>query len=138
VAGWCSLTAVFGLALAGCGRLRLDRPETYPVRGRLLVADKPAAGAWVQLNPTSDPGLFGLCPHGIVDVDGSFELTTYNTGDGAPAGSYGLTVKWPSRSRPNREEGPDRLRGRYSDPRRPLKQVQVSAGDNDLGTIRLP
>lgn len=140
--GWtrsraCAAVAVLGLLLIGCGRLRPDRLETYPVGGYLFVGDQPAAGARLQLNPVGDPRLLGLCPHATVASDGSFQLTTYRTGDGAPAGTYGLTVKWPLPSQPKREEGPDRFRGRYADPRRPVLQVQVSAGENDLGRIRL-
>jgi hypothetical protein len=122
--------------------MKLKRPETYPVAGFVFVGDKPAAGAKVQLNPTStDPldmaRLAGAYPHALVDKDGSFHLTTYNTNDGAPAGSYGITVTWPLPLRPNHEQGPDRLQGRYSDRRRPVAEVQITSGENDLGTIRL-
>ena len=99
--------------------------------------DKPATGARVQLNPTDDARLAGLYPHAIVQGDGSFQLTTYKTHDGAPGGTYALTVTWPLPPRPKREEGPDRFQGRYSDRHRPVAHVQVSAGENNLGTIRL-
>ncbi len=92
----------------------------------------------MQLSAAGDLKLVALCPHAIVEPDGSFRLTTYRTGDGAPAGSYALTVSWPLPPVRGREEGPDRLRGRYADPARPLRRVEVAAGDNDLGTIRLP
>jgi hypothetical protein len=137
LSGWCAMAVVLSFAPAGCSRPRSDRLETYPASGCLLEGDKPAAGARVQLNPVDDTKLVGLCPHAIVGKDGSFQLTTYKTNDGAPAGTYALTVTWPLPPRPNREEGPDRFQGRYSDRHRPVAQVQVSTGENNLGTIRL-
>jgi hypothetical protein len=123
---------------AGCGT-RTDRPETHPVSGRVLESGKPAAGARVQLSAVGDPRLAKLCPHAEVGADGTFRLTTFTTGDGAPAGKYALTLSWPLPPRPGKEqEGPDRFKGRYADPRRPLRQVQVVAGANVLDPIQLP
>jgi hypothetical protein len=129
--------AVLALALGGCSGSKVGRPPTYPVRGRLFVGDRPAAGARVQLTAAGDPKLIGLCPHATVEPDGSFRLTTFKTGDGAPAGTYALTLTWPLPPAPGQEEGPDRFRGRYADPRRPVRQVQAAPGDNDLGAVRL-
>ena len=135
--GWYAAEALFGLALAGCSRPKADRLETYPAGGSLFAGDNPAAGARVQLNPVGDAKLAGLYPHAIVQQDGSFHLTTYKTRDGAPAGTYALTVTWPLPPIPKHEEGPDRFQGRYSDRRQPVAQVRIDAGENDLGTIRL-
>lgn len=135
--GCCVPALVLGLLLSGCSRPRSDRLETHPAGGMLFLGDKPAAGARVQLNPVDDARLAGLYPHAIVEKDGSFQLTTYKTHDGAPIGTYALTVAWPLPARPNREEGPDRFQGRYSDPRRPVAQVTVIAGENNLGTIHV-
>ena len=134
--GGCAV-AVLALALGGCSGSQGDGLRTYPVRGSVFVGDKPAAGARVQLNARGDLKLVGLCPHATVEPDGSFRLTTYRTGDGAPAGTYALTVTWPLPPRPGQEEGPDRFRGRYADPRRPAREVQVTEGDNDLGRLDL-
>ena len=76
-----------------------------------------------------------LCPHATVEADGSFRLTTYKSGDGAPAGTYVLTLTWPLPPRAGMEEGPDRFRGRYADPRRPLRQVQIAAANNELESM---
>ena len=81
--GWCAVAVVLGLAPIGCSRPRSDRLETYPASGSLFLGDKPAAGAQVQLNPVDDTRLAGLYPHAIVQGDGSFQLTTYKTRDGA-------------------------------------------------------
>jgi hypothetical protein len=40
--------------------------------------------------------------------------------------------------RPGREEeGRDRYKGRYADPRRPLREVQITPGENVLAVIEL-
>ncbi len=137
LSGCCAAAVVLSLMPTGCSRPRSDRLETYPASGFLLLGDKPAAGAQVQLNPVDDAKLVGLYPHAIVQRDGSFQLTTYKTHDGAPAGTYALTVTWPLPPRPAREVGPDRFQGRYADRSRPVSQVRIGAGENSLGTIRL-
>ena len=43
-----------------------------------------------------------MSPTGQVESDGSYTLTTYLKGDGAPAGEYAVTIYWPG----NRKEMP--------------------------------
>ncbi|HEX5269837.1 MAG TPA: carboxypeptidase-like regulatory domain-containing protein [Gemmataceae bacterium] len=126
------------LLACGCSGSRGDRPEAYPVAGRLLIDGEPAAGARVQLSAVGNERLAALSPHAVAEADGSFRLTTYRTGDGAPAGRYALTVTWPGRPQRGHEEGPDRLHGRYANPLRPARTVEIAAAKNDLGTIQLP
>ena len=125
------------LLLAGCFYGHGSRLPTYPASGSVFVGGKPAAGAIVQLSGRDDPKLAGLCPHAIVGADGSFRLTTYRTEDGTPAGTYAVTLRWPSPAPPDRDEGPDRFAGRYADPDRPLCQVEITPGNNLLHRIEL-
>jgi hypothetical protein len=130
--------ALVGLVLSGCHGAPKDRPATFPVKGQVLFDGKPAAGARVRLHATTGgAALAKLCPHAEVAGDGSFVLTTFRTGDGAPAGSYALTLAWPAPPPPGREEGADRFKGRYADPRKPLRQVEILAGDNILEPVVL-
>jgi len=69
-----------------------------------------------------------------VQAPGSGSITV----DGAPAGKYALTVTWPSPPPPGKEEGHDRFKGRYGDRRRPIRQVEVTPGENVLEPVRLP
>jgi hypothetical protein len=133
----CGSALVLALMPAGCSSSKGDRPPTFPAHGQLFVNDQPAAGAKIQLTALSDEKLAKLCPHAIVEANGSFRLTTFQTGDGAPLGSYALTITWASPPQPGHEEGPDRFRGRFADPRRPVREVQIHLGDNDLGRLDL-
>ena len=137
VFGVCCVAAMLGLVLTGCSHPRTDRPETHPASGFLFVGNKPAAGARIQLNPVDKNAPVGVYPHVVAERDGSFQLTTYTTHDGAPVGTYALTMTWPLPSRPDREEGPDHFARRYSDRLHPVKQVQIKSGKNDLGEIHL-
>lgn len=125
------------LSPAGCKKPPpSDHLPTYPATGRVLVGGQPAAGALVQLWAVDgDLKRAGLCPHATVGDDGGFQLTTYSTGDGAPAGEYALTLKWPLLPPPGREQGPDRFRGFYADPKTPLRTVRILPAENELEAI---
>jgi hypothetical protein len=106
----------------------------YPVRGQVFFKDKPAEGAVVTLTPSAGSDTKTPRPQGAVEEDGSFSLNTFDLDDGAPEGDYAVTIRWAGKSgRP----GPDLLKGRYSDPKRPIQRVTIRAGDNNLEPIRL-
>ena len=90
----------------------------FPVTGSVSFRGRPAAGVRVAFHPSRDPRDRGLCPQGVAAADGSFRLTTYTAGDGAPPGEYFVTLYWPA---PGPDDDvhvhPDRLGGRYADPR---------------------
>ena len=126
--------ATLSLAATGCAKPPpTDRLPTYPASGHIFYKGQPAKGAQVQLWALGgDLKLAASCPHATVEVDGSFKLTTYTTGDGAPVGAYGVTLRWRLPPPPGKEEGPDRFRGRYADPRQPLLQVRILPKTNEL------
>jgi len=114
----------------------------YPVKGELLVKDKPAEGATVILHPgadaNSDEWSMGF-PHGNVGADGKFELGTYADNDGAPAGDYVVLVSWPAPNPQNEEQsGADRLGGRYANPSLSKLTAKVEPRPTELPPIRLP
>jgi hypothetical protein len=126
--------SLLGLALLlvpACRERRYDPVPLYPVRGKVLFNGQPAPGAEVRFHPVtpSEKGIFS--PAGRVEADGSFALTTYENKDGAPPGEYTVTVRWDEVSY---AEGtlPDRLKGRYSDPKKSQWRVRVREGANDL------
>lgn len=80
------LLLVFGLACGGCGGG--DRPQVYSVSGTIIYKDKPVEGATVNFYTEGSPRVAG----GVTDAAGKFELTTFDTGDGAVAGDHIVTV----------------------------------------------
>ncbi len=112
------MLAVSRLLFTSCSRS--DRVAVSPVRGQVFASrDKPAAGALVVFHPMAADHEIPLKPLAYVDDQGSFELTTYDQGDGAPSGEYVITVEWrekPATPFSPNKEGKDRFRGKYADP----------------------
>ncbi len=86
------LVLVWSAISLGRAHGRPGRLAVYPVTGKVLVNGRPAAGAAIVLHP-QDPSLSAR-PRAIVKSDGSLVMTTYEPGDGAPAGEYKATVEW--------------------------------------------
>src|SRR5690606_10316468 len=81
------LPAACGL-LAGCGGADWHA-ATVPVSGTVQINGLPAANAVVELHAVGEPpDSRNSRPWGIVQLDGTYELTTYEQGDGAPPGDY--------------------------------------------------
>jgi hypothetical protein len=123
------------VALNGCGD---DGLATYSVTGSVKVDSKPAEGAMVIFCPVDGSGeLSKLRPFAHSGPDGTFEVTTFDPGDGAPAGSYKVIIQWPTKpSEDDRRGSVDRLRGRYMD----LERSQLTAkveGDTELPPFEL-
>src|SRR5687768_4724922 len=76
--------------LAGCGDKSVaGRPPVYPASGQVVYKGQPLEGAFVSFTPTEGK------THGAsgrTDAEGRFTLTTFDPGDGAPAGRYRVTV----------------------------------------------
>jgi hypothetical protein len=71
--------------------------------------------------------------------DGQFSISTYEKGDGVPEGEYILTFMWGKRNVITTSYGgPDKLKGKYSDPKKSGHKITVRAGEpTDLGRIDL-
>src|SRR5262245_30863632 len=96
------LVAVGIFSFAGCGPGTPNGNVLCPVEGRLLVSGIPAANAHVTFHPIEGAAGTALSV-GRTGPDGSFRLTTFAAGDGAPAGEYVVTVVWPNDSIPRDE-----------------------------------
>lgn len=85
-----ALCAGLILCLASCSEGRLP---THPVSGR-LVDQKGNGVAGAELNFYTDDGIASgkVFPQAITGPDGSFQVRTYEDGDGAPPGTYKVTV----------------------------------------------
>lgn len=90
----CSWTAVVMAssvtALIGCSGSGVPgRPPTHPATGSVSLDGTPVAGATVTLVPQAG----GHAAVAVTDSSGGFRLTTFQAGDGAVAGTYGVTVE---------------------------------------------
>lgn len=131
---------IFVAALAflgpGCESSEQRKP-VYPVRGRVLFDGKPTPHALVVFHPLGTEDKDAVRPRGQVGPDGFFTLTTYEPGDGAPAGDYQVTVElWLSSGKG--DEGPtSRLPARYKNPKTSGLTARLDAGAVELQPFQL-
>lgn len=128
--------ALFVLA-CGCGPPDEVRPALHPTQGSLLINDQPAEGAMLVFHRVGEPSFDarGTRPTATVDAAGKFALTTYQAGDGAPAGEYQVAILWfddPDSSSPW-----DKLGGRFANPTRSEIRVTVGPERDTLEPIRI-
>jgi hypothetical protein len=122
-----------GAACCGCssGKDYVEVPF-FPVCGELTVNGQPGAGAFIRFHPVTPVGLSkGNKPFARAGADGRFAVTTYDTGDGAPAGEYRVTIIWPEDPEA-RGPSPDRLNGRDAAPEKSELRVTIKEAENTL------
>lgn len=78
-----------GALLAGCGGGGANEFDTVNVSGTVYLDDQPHGPATLTLFP-SEP--MHPSVSGDVAADGTFTLTTYDIGDGAPPGDYAVEL----------------------------------------------
>jgi hypothetical protein len=89
-----AVLAVAALAMAGCG----GGPKTYPVRGKVVLADGDVArlaDGHVEFEREGDPGVRA---DGLIGPDGRFEMQTQLQGKllkGAAEGTYRARIVLP-------------------------------------------
>jgi hypothetical protein len=103
----------------------------------VLVNGQPAEGARVVFYPTTAEvdGKKMPTPAASTDASGSYHLDSYESGDGAPAGDYKVTVVWPEPTPPNAQgifEAKDRLWGRYSNAENSKLTAKVEEGGGEI------
>jgi hypothetical protein len=122
--------ALLAFALSSCAGNGL-----YPVAGRVMYRGEPAAGAVVFLRRTGADLQNEQTIMGIVQQDGSFTLVCGSLGSGAPPGDYDVLIEW--KAGPHQAKVPDRLKGRYANPSRPLLHATIKAENNELAAFEL-
>jgi hypothetical protein len=101
---------------------------------------KPAEGVMVIFHPLDDPDPQPVQPSAVVQPDGSFELRSYLVQqralkEGAPAGKYAVTGTWYPADLQNhlgKENLPDKLHGRYADPKSSGLRAEVPEAATEL------
>lgn len=132
----CSLAVL----VAGCSKAGPPRKETFKVAGKVTVDGQPPGGP-IQVGCHNVAGMDAAMPtvsQTETKDDGSFEISTYQAGDGVPAGEYKLTFVWQDFQLISRSySGPDKLNKRYSDPQKTEIAVTVKDQSVDLGEVKL-
>lgn len=134
------------VTLTGCGSS--DQVTVYPVKGTITLEGKAMPGggtiAFIPLQKQK-----GKAPGGEIREDGSYEMTTYSTGDGSMAGEFRVVIVQavtiePQQAVPDGQPIPqgsmepitvaeeDRIPLEYSDPVRSPLKVKVEAKKNEL------
>ena len=141
MSSWTRLAALSGLTLLVLGCSGDGRPPALKAGGKVVYQGKPANGALVVFHPQGKDRENGPKPVATTADDGSFQLTTYNENDGAPAGDYLATIVWnqsgsktPTFSiSEGGSGGADKLGGKYGNPKgSTLKFAVTSQGPNDF------
>jgi hypothetical protein len=104
--------------------------SAYPVHGEVFFNGQPATGAAVHFHPLD--GEEGTAAYAVVNDDGSFEMSTFGTNDGAEPGNYAVTINWRKEEKIDGEivASDDLLGERYSKAATSGLKVTVSEGEN--------
>ncbi|HAH47385.1 hypothetical protein [Gimesia sp.] len=133
---------LFPLMFSACGSVEEPHTkETFPVTGKITV-DGQEPGSPIKITchkldeiDTEHPTISGS----QTANDGTFEISTYTSGDGMPEGEYALTFLWGKMNMMSRSYGgPDKLKKRYTNPEKSEIKFTVEPGKPvDLGVIEL-
>lgn len=131
------------LALAaGCS----ESVKAVPTRGVIKTTKGQACEkALIVFHPTDAKRINDPKPLAVADANGSFVVRTFTTDDGAIPGEYSVTVVWPTATEEEKPKmslfgeegsgggGPDRLKGKYGNPKQPKIKVTITKeGDPNL------
>lgn len=136
-----SCAALCGVLVAavGCGsKSGPERVAVFPVQGAVTFKGQPMPGAMLALHPkTPTDGV--PSPRAQVDKDGQVKVSTYDGGDGAPAGEYVVTVQWYKLIKNGNDvtAGPNVVPRKYSQPTSSDLVLQVAEGGANTFDFKL-
>lgn len=87
-----ALLLLLPLALAGCEGGNGAVAKLAPVKGRVTFKDQGVTAAEIYFLPDADKGNEGKMASSLLQVDGSFTMTTQGQGDGVIPGAYKVTL----------------------------------------------
>lgn len=131
--------AAVALVAYGCGKSGPERIPVYPTEGKIIWNGQPVPGALVVLHPKGTLDARAFPARAQTAKDGTFKLTTYDTGDGVPPGEYTVTVEWCKLIQKDGEfkPGPNVLPPKYSQPTTSDLKIRVAEGPNVLEPFTL-
>ena len=133
------LPALMVLAFAGCSDSQdTNKRPVFPATGTVTYRGKPLVDATVRLHPLQedDDDRPVWLPRGRVNSEGRFTLSTYRTGDGAPAGEYRVSFSWQGPlkniSEDDQDELPELMPKQLTSPKHSNITVVVAEGENEF------
>jgi hypothetical protein len=130
---------VFGFCVLFTGCSRSARAPVYPAHGQVFLNGKPLAEAIVTFHHERGNDTAPL-PSGHTDAEGHYKLTSYATGDGAPEGTYGISLVC-FRAQPIRKGGDSDatnvVPARYANAATSKLKATIVRGDNELPSLQL-
>jgi hypothetical protein len=127
-----------------------ESTNLQPVTGKVLLNDRPAAGAMIVFHPRGDDSITAIRPSGRVNDDGTYTLYSGpgDEGKGAPPGEYDVAItldvpppskngKLTAMSGGEAKETVDALAGKYSDSRTSGLKATVLGGPTEVPTFNL-
>ncbi len=108
----------------------MKNPPTVPTSGTVTYKDKPLSNAKVIFSP-NDPGK-GRPAEAMTKSDGSYQLSTFEAGDGAMAGEYKiavLAVETPSDPGTKNADAKSVIPAKYTKPATSGLTATIAAGD---------
>jgi hypothetical protein len=130
------------LAFSGCGNAPADTPPLAPVTGTISFDGKPLTQGTIQFTPDSTQGTSGRMALGQIQSDGTYQLTTISSGDGAQVGHHIVTIQAyestpfdPNNPKPTTTKS--LLPERYADPAQSNLKAEVVAGKTNSIDFKL-
>jgi hypothetical protein len=108
------------------------------VHGTVTSNGKPLPEARIVLHSLGGSVAGNQKPTAIAKSDGTFDLTTYHAGDGAPVGEYAITVELRALQAGGEEpvrSGPNTLPVKYAKPESSGVKYTVVEGENQIPAI---
>ena len=135
---WTAVVVVACLLLCSCSGRDYGK-ETFPVTGEIYVDGSPGAEVSITLHDVK--GMDATVPTvsaTFSKADGTFAISTFEEGDGVPAGDYIATFEWGTFNPISRGYENDKFKGKYKDPTKSEHKVTVTAGaPASMGRIEL-
>ena len=135
VARWYFAVLPLLSVLSGCGGE--TRVPVFPVSGKVTFEGTSPVGAQVVLHAVNNSEASDVAPTGVVQNDGSFTITAYDPGDGAPQGQYVATIQWFKITPEAGGPGPNVVPPKYASAKTSPIKVTVNGGPTQIEPIRI-
>jgi hypothetical protein len=118
----------------GCSEPRVP---VFPVTGKVTYKGQAPVGATVVLHSANAGPTNDVAPIATVKDDGTFAITSYEPGDGAPQGEYVATIEWYKYEPKLGGVGPNVIPANYGRAKTSPVKVAVKDGPTNIPPIQI-